>query len=79
MSMLLLDNEADARNALALARRHYLTWSFLAQASPATREELRRFLTAHGWHPVAGLGAFLDGLQFSAEHRSRRGPEPRRR
>ena len=52
-----------------------LSWEFFTHASPATREELRRFLTARGHHPTAGLGAFLDGLQFTADFHQHR-PEP---
>ena len=43
-----------------------LTHDFFRQASPATREELRQFLTERGHHPTAGLDAFLDRLGFSA-------------
>jgi len=42
-----------------------LTWQFLTHP-PTVRAELGQFLTAHGQHPVAGLGAFLNCLQFSA-------------
>lgn len=38
---------------------------FLRTSSPAVHCELRRFLTRHGYHPVCGLGAFLDALQFT--------------
>jgi hypothetical protein len=43
-----------------------LTWQFLTHAAPTVRAELGQFLTDHGQHPVAGLGAFLNCLQFSA-------------
>lgn len=43
-----------------------LTHDFFRQASPATREELRQFLTGHGHHPATGLDTFLDRLGFSA-------------
>jgi|SRR5687768_4485082 len=43
-----------------------LTWQFLSHAAPTVRAELGQFLTDHGQHPVAGLGAFLNCLQFSA-------------
>lgn len=39
--------------------------AFLRTASPAVHAELRQFLTAHGYHPAAGLPAFLDQLQFA--------------
>jgi hypothetical protein len=41
---------------------------FRSHASPAVHAELRRFLTDLGHHPVAGLGAFLDKLSFTALH-----------
>jgi len=44
-----------------------LTWQFFTHASPTVRAELRQFLTDRGHHPVAGLEAFLDRLQFSTE------------
>jgi hypothetical protein len=34
-----------------------LTWQFLTHAAPTVRAELGQFLTDHGQHPVAGLGA----------------------
>src|SRR5688500_3205517 len=43
-----------------------LSWQFLTHAAPTVRAELGQFLTDHGQHPVAGLGAFLTCLQFSA-------------
>jgi hypothetical protein len=45
-----------------------LTHNFFRQASPATREELRQFLTGQGHHPITGLEAFLDTMQFNAGH-----------
>ncbi|AHH98825.1 hypothetical protein GCM10010174_66760 [Kutzneria viridogrisea] len=48
-----------------------LSWQFF-HTSPTAWEELRRFLASHDHHPVAGLEAFLDGLQFSANHLHRR-------
>lgn len=41
---------------------------FRSHASPAVHAELRGFLTDLGHHPVAGLGAFLDKLSFTALH-----------
>jgi hypothetical protein len=41
---------------------------FRSHASPAVHAELRRFLTDLGHHPVAGLGAFLNKLSFTALH-----------
>lgn len=41
---------------------------FRSHASPAVHAELRGFLTNSGHHPVAGLGAFLDKLSFTALH-----------
>jgi len=38
---------------------------FLRTASPTVHNELRTFLTAQGYHPVAGLPAFLDALIFT--------------
>ena len=38
---------------------------FLRTASPTVHNELREFLTAQGYHPIAGLSAFLDRLQFT--------------
>jgi hypothetical protein len=43
-----------------------LTHNFFDQASTAVRDELRQFLTNRGHHPITGLEAFLDRLQFSA-------------
>lgn len=43
-----------------------LTHDFFDQASPTVRDELRQFLTNQGHHPITGLQAFLDRLQFSA-------------
>jgi hypothetical protein len=43
-----------------------LTWQFLTHAAPTVRAELGQFLTDHGQHPVAGLGAFHNCLQLSA-------------
>src|SRR5215203_7105850 len=43
-----------------------LTWQFLTHAAPTVRAELGQFLADNGQHPVAGLGAFLNCLQFSA-------------
>src|SRR3954468_16543326 len=58
-----------------------LTWRFLTHAAPTVRAELGQFLTDHGQHPVAGLGAFLNCLQFSAARhhpgRTRRAIPPR--
>jgi len=34
-----------------------LTWQLLTNAAPTVRAELGQFLTDHGQHPVAGLGA----------------------
>ena len=48
-----------------------LTWEFFTHASPAARGELRAFLTSRGCHPATALGAFLDGLQFTAHSLSR--------
>ena len=42
------------------------TWQFLTHASPTLRAELGQFLTDHGQHSVAGLGAFLDYVRLSA-------------
>ena len=39
---------------------------FFRHASPAVHTELRQFLTEHGYHSIAGLGAFLDSLAFTA-------------
>jgi len=47
-----------------------LTWEFFTQASPATRQELRSFLTSRSCHPATALGWFLDTLQLTA-HMSR--------
>jgi hypothetical protein len=41
---------------------------FRSHASPAVHAELRGFLTDQGHHPVAGLGAFLTKLSFTALH-----------
>jgi hypothetical protein len=41
---------------------------FRSHASPAVHTELREFLTDLGRHPVAGLGAFLAKLTFTALH-----------
>lgn len=42
---------------------------FLRAAAPAVHAELRTFLTARGYHPIAGLPAFLDQLQFTVHLR----------
>ena len=41
---------------------------FLRTVTPAVHRELRDFLTARGYHPTAGLPAFLDQLQFTVHH-----------
>lgn len=46
-----------------------LTWDFLVHASPAVQAELQRFLASRGWHPTAGMPAFLDALQFNLNPR----------
>jgi hypothetical protein len=38
---------------------------FFRYASPTVHTELARFLTERGYHPVAGLGAFIDSLGFT--------------
>ena len=43
-----------------------ITWHFITQASPQVRAELAAFLTQQGWHPRAGLSAYLDSIQFTA-------------
>jgi hypothetical protein len=39
--------------------------AFLRVASPTVHDELRTFLTARGYHPIAGPPAFLDALEFT--------------
>jgi len=39
---------------------------FRCHASPQTHAELREFLTSRGYHPVTGLGGFIDALGFAA-------------
>ena len=39
--------------------------AFLRAASPTVHNELRAFLTACGYHPIAGPPAFLDALEFT--------------
>jgi len=38
---------------------------FLTAASPQVHHELRAFLIARGYHPIAGPPAFLDQLTFT--------------
>jgi hypothetical protein len=48
-----------------IAELFLLCDEFLRHASPAVYTELAQFLTEHGYHPVAGLGAFIDSLGFT--------------
>ncbi len=38
---------------------------FLRTANPTVHNELREFLIEQGYHPIAGLPAFLDALAFT--------------
>jgi hypothetical protein len=48
---------------------------FLRTASPTVHNELREFLTGQGCHPVTGLPAFLDTLQFTVTQPAEGGAE----
>jgi hypothetical protein len=49
--------------------------AFLRNASPTVHNELREFLTGQRCHPVTGLPAFLDILQFTVTQPAEGGAE----